>query len=247
DFLQRYVVEVRPGPPAELLLWPREGFTPPNGIAPPGKTTNGMSEALWIEAALGADGPVSACEVDSRRWKVRWDTGAEAALIVRSPEALGRAKKTGDWTLRCAGHTIATQLEPLSPDSEAPGTDLIVGMPLLSRGPVFFDLPHGRVWFRKQGLLAELPENRSGLELRYVDKRGERQLVVAAIRKGSPAEALRKAGLKPGDVIEELDSRPATELDLWEVERRLGGVYGDTVTLLWGSEKSVKVVPLKVR
>jgi carboxyl-terminal processing protease len=51
---------------------------------------------------------------------------------------------------------------------------------------------------------------------------------VVAVLPGSPAE---KAGVKPGDLIDEIESTPARELSVIQLERMLGGQPGSTVKL----------------
>jgi hypothetical protein len=38
----------------------------------------------------------------------------------------------------------------------------------------------------------------------------------------------------------EVDSKPAYEADLWEIDQRLGGAYGNSVELKWKSQGRVK-------
>jgi hypothetical protein len=111
---------------------------------------------------------------------------------------------------------------------------------------IVFDLPHGRVWYSPQELTAPEFKNTSGLSLKYDYLKGDRVLLVKSIGRGSQAQQLEKAGLKPGMVITEIDQLPANELDLWEVNRRLSGVYGDTVKLTWKTAQGFKAEPLKV-
>jgi carboxyl-terminal processing protease len=51
---------------------------------------------------------------------------------------------------------------------------------------------------------------------------------VVAVLPGSPAE---KAGIKPGDLIDEIDSTPARELSVLQLERLLAGQAGTNVTV----------------
>jgi hypothetical protein len=111
---------------------------------------------------------------------------------------------------------------------------------------VVFDLPHGRVWYSPEELSAPEYKNKSGLTLNYVYIKGDRALVVQSIKSGSVAQQLEKAGLKKGMVITEIDGLPTLEMDLWEVNRRLAGVYGDEVKLKWQSPKGFQVEPLRV-
>lgn len=117
-------------------------------------------------------------------------------------------------------------------------------MPIPTKGKVTLDLPHGRIWFSKD-FEDQKPQNKSGLNLVYKSIRGDRMLVVAQIKPGSPAASLIRQGMKVGTVITQLDSQDPSELDLWQVNRRLGGAYGDRVSLQWETRSGVlKMAPL---
>ncbi|MFL5815865.1 MAG: hypothetical protein ACJ763_20015 [Bdellovibrionia bacterium] len=111
---------------------------------------------------------------------------------------------------------------------------------------IVFDLPHGRVWYSPEELAAPEYKNKSGLTLNYTYIKGDRALVVQSIKSGSVAQQLEKAGLKKGMIVTDIDGIPALEMDLWEVNRRLAGVYGDEVKLKWQSPKGFQVEPLRV-
>jgi C-terminal processing protease CtpA/Prc len=111
---------------------------------------------------------------------------------------------------------------------------------------IVFDLPHGRVWYSPEELAAPDYKNTSGLTLNYTYIKGDRALVVQSIQPKSVASQLEKAGLKKGMVVTEIDELPTLEMDLWEVNRRLAGVYGDTVKLQWQTQKGFQVEPLRV-
>jgi C-terminal processing protease CtpA/Prc len=113
-------------------------------------------------------------------------------------------------------------------------------------GEMIFDLPHGLLWYSPEELAAPEYKNTSGLKLNYTYLKGDRVLVVQSIGRGTVAEQLEKAGLKKGMVITDIDDIPALDLDLWEVNRRLSGVYGDKVTLKWKTSKGVVTEPLQL-
>jgi hypothetical protein len=113
-------------------------------------------------------------------------------------------------------------------------------------GTIVFDLPHGRVLYSPEELSAPEYKNQSGLNLDFTYIKGDRELVVKSIGKGSVAQQLEKAGLKKGMVVTEIDGLPTIEMDLWEVNRRLSGVYGDTVKLQWKTPQGFKLEPLRV-
>lgn len=109
-----------------------------------------------------------------------------------------------------------------------------------------FDLPHGRVLYSPEELAAPEYKNQTGLSLDFTYIKGDRALIVKSIGKGSVAQQLEKAGMKKGMVVTEIDGLPTIEMDLWEVNRRLSGVYGDTVKLQWKTQQGFKVEPLRV-
>ncbi len=111
---------------------------------------------------------------------------------------------------------------------------------------IVFDLPHGRVWYSPQELAAPEYKNTSGLKLGYTYIKADRVLVVEAIGNSTTARTLERAGLKKGMIVTEIDHVPALEMDLWEVNRRLSGVYGDVIKLTWKSPQGIKSEPLKV-
>jgi hypothetical protein len=255
DMLRRFVVYFSPGPPAEIRFLGREGFSPPDKFT-------------WLETSLQPGGDVvSDCLAQPEEPEhsdfaelrgVRWDTGSEESFDIHVPHQAAAKKDRGTWTIGCGPLTVARDLRPTYPQAPHEGSRdsgpldagypaANVGVPLLARGPFIFDLPHGRLWLDRASLDETVPRNLSGLTVDYVMKKRGRVLEVAGIRKGSRAAALLKQGLRPGTVISEVDSRAAEELDLWEVERRLAGVYGDTVTLEWASKSGRKIAPLKVR
>jgi hypothetical protein len=279
DFLRRYVVELAPGPPSEVKLWPAENFhVGPDTIVyannpvtgeplPPSEPAE--NPVQWFEAALTPGGdPVSAC-IASRPGHapslagVRWDTGRENALYVHLPwQAAARAGRPTGWDIRCgpateisiANDVPATFVKPDgTPESAAIRTRVpafTIGMELLSRGRVFFDLPHGRIWFPDRTSEAPLRRDRSGLVVQYefIKSRGDaRALIVKDIKKGSPAEALRKRGLRPGMVISQIEKIDAENLDEWKVKRYFAGVYGERVYVQWKTPKGLMLGQMKVR
>jgi hypothetical protein len=267
DFLRRYVVEIQPGPPAEVKLWPAESFhLGPN----PDSISSEQGSSQWFETALTPSGePISNCfagrpNQSPKLVGARWDTGRESALYIHLPwQKPARAGRPSGWEIRCgsAGEIpIASDIPAFfpqpdgSPESAAihakvPG--FTIGMELLSRGRVFFDFPHGRIWFPDRTSDEPLYRDRSGLSLRYefIPGQGDaRALVVKGIAKGSPAEALRKRGLKPGMVISQIAKIDADSLDAWTVRRHLAGVYGDQVYVQWKTPKKGLMLGLmKVR
>jgi hypothetical protein len=117
---------------------------------------------------------------------------------------------------------------------------------LPAQGNFTYDLPHGRIWFPASHPQKQAPKvNQSGLELEYNLIKGERVLLVKRILPRSKAyRQLVKAGLKVGAQITQIDSKPVEEIDITEVEQRLAGNFGDSVSLQWKIGKSLKMAPL---
>lgn len=111
---------------------------------------------------------------------------------------------------------------------------------------IVFDLPHGRVWYSPEELAAPEYKNNSGLNLEFTYIKGDRSLVVRSIGKGTVAQQLEKKGLKKGMAVTEIDGLPSIDMDLWEINRRLSGVYGDVVNLQWKTPQGFQVDTLKV-
>jgi len=244
DFLRKFVVEFYPGPPSEVRIWPREGFRAPSGY-------------FWTEASIGPGGDIqSSCQTSKDGATIsgaRWDTGSEVGLDVHGPwQSVARAKGRAGWSLSCGDSSLGRGLEAGVPKAvgplatKRPGVN--VGIPVLAREPFFLDLPHGRIWLSDKLATAPVRENASGLDLQYeLNQSNDRVLRVKSIGTKSPARSLIKAGLKAGIAITQIDDRPAADIDFWEVEQRLAGAYGDTVSLSWKVKDGVKVAPLKVR
>lgn len=265
DFLRRYVVELQPGPPAEVKIWPSSNFH----VGPDKAASEQGSMVQWFEAALTPSGdPVSACFASRPGQKpnlvgARWDTGRESALYIHLPwQKLAQAGRPTGWDVRCGPATEisvasgipATFVKPDgSPESAAIHTQVpafSIGMELLSRGRVFFDLPHGRIWFPDRTSEEPLRRDHSGLVVQYefIKGRGDdRALIVKDIKKGSPAEALRKRGLKPGMVITQIEKIDAENLDAWMVRRYFAGVHGEQVFVQWKTPKGLMLGQMKVR
>ncbi|MGE0614201.1 MAG: hypothetical protein AB7P04_01055 [Bacteriovoracia bacterium] len=238
EFLRHYAVEFSPEAPVHVKLWQRDGFH--RGSQP------------WVEVALTDDGRmVSACQAVGKHQRltgVEWDTGRDAALTIHSPwrSAIGGQK---DWDLFCGARKIAARA-PAGFSSELTSKlpAATVGLDLLDRGGYTLDLSHGRIWFPDQALGQSVAANRTGLVLDFVwQKDGERVLKVVGIQPGTPADELRKRGLRRDLVISEINGQPSEDLDLWEVERYLAGSRGDELSLKWVSGKTVQSGSIRVQ
>jgi len=249
DFLRLYAVEFEPTTPPAIKVWDRDTFS--------------LSEDsnIWVEVSSNPKGHlISDCDMVSKTGKqisyARWDSGSEMAVDVHIPwQKLARAGKE-PWNFRCGSKMISEDVpitfpDPLTEDqsshfrSKVPG--LNVGMALLGRGNFAFDLSNGRLWLRKDALKLPIYVNTTGLELEYVmNEDNDRELRVTSIEPKSRAQVLAKEGLRKGALITAIDSKPAEEMDLWDVEQRLAGAYGKNLTIIWKTKTGLKAAPLKV-
>jgi hypothetical protein len=248
DILREHVVEFEAGIPSAVNFWKREGFSLPGWV--------------WAEVSESSQGDAySSCSLNggakASLQGVRWDTGSVAGVEIHTPW-----KKTTqgakEWSLSCAGASIISKLREGGVSLEAIGSGesgplsvkvpaATIGVPVLSRGRFALDLPHGRIWFDPKGLANQIPRNQSGLTVEFGFEKGERQLRVREIRAGSPSARLIRQGLKAGSLITRVGDRDAAELDLWEVERHLAGVYGSDVVLAWKTGKDMRMATLATR
>ncbi len=245
DFLSLYPVEFRSVSPPEVKIWPREGF-------------RGIEGSNWIELSELPSGEIaSSCSLPfwSEIQGVSWDLANPGGLQIHTPWQLSRG---GATQLVCGELMVAKDLQPRlvkPPRSGAEGgllteknPGMSMGISVLSHGTFTLDLPHGRMWFAPETLpLREQSQNTSGLRLAFEVQGGERVLRVVSIGSKSPAKNLIRDGLKAGTVITQVDSIPAEDIDLWEVNRRLAGAYGPQVTLQWEAKKGLKNAPIQVR
>jgi hypothetical protein len=242
DILRKLTVELDPGLPAEVRLWAPAGFS------------LGDDRAIWQEASfvssVSPEAWVSDCmlpEARSERSLVRWNTGDERAL------SAAFAPKAATTSFQCGGAVLAHDV-PVARGSDgvgaasgasAPEWNATAGLGLLGKGPVVLDFPNGRVWFNAAFARAELPRNRSGVRVEFEFRKGERSLIVRALKPGSPAQALIDAGLKVGTEIEVLQALPAGDLDEWQIDQLLSGSLGEkTVAFEWGPETARKTAQL---
>jgi hypothetical protein len=251
DFLRQFSVEFLPGPPAAVKIWAPEGFS--LGTKTP-----------WVEIATTPRGELlsSSCILSSSKKAVqlvgvRWDTGSEMSIEVHTPWSQQAKRGKSPWEMQCGDVVVATDA-PVSYPNESDehiGSPLRARMPavnvgaeLLGRGSVSLDMPHGRLWFSKENLSAPVMGNKSGLDLEFVyNKYGERELKVIKILPKSPAASLAQVGLKPGMQVTKIDTKEALEMDIWEVEQRLAGVFSSTIQIEWKTKDSLKLAPLTVR
>jgi len=270
DFLKLYPMEFYTGKPTELRIWPKEGFHWGPDV-PWVEVSQDTSGDLVSACEVGRSGSNRGSRPKGvsheggpegvRLEGVRWNTGSQAALNLHTPWASkldSESQRLRD--LSCDDVQVARniQLDFLSRPAAGPGNGgplaeampaVDVGMPLMSElKSITFDLPHGRVWLSKDVPIQDgILENKTGLKLKYEMVDGERVLKVSRIGKNSKAHVLQKIGLRDGTEITQIDSIPAEDIDEWEVNRRLAGYYGDTVTLQWRYKDTLKMAPLKLR
>lgn len=240
DFLARQVVEFKPTSMAEVIVWPWKGYR--------------SLQKFWVETRVAPHGAIvsDSCAIRESgprgkqvysggfRWEVSEPFSPTDARTTPVQRVLGQKL----YDLECGGQALAREV-PISRE-ELQQKEFRVGAAILGRSSFVLDLPHGRIWFPEGIASQPVPQNDSGLELEYVlSAKRDRVLKVRRILRDSPADELRKAGLAPGAVIEKIDHKPADEMDLWEVEQRLSGVRGSTVTIQWeGKNGEIKIAPL---
>ena len=262
DFLRLYPMEFRSAAPAEVRVWTREGY-------------RGGEDAPWLELSELPTGEISSeCQLVAGEAAksassaiqiqgVSWDLGNEEGLKIHTPwrsffdSALKLSKKMGAPQLVCDRRQMATDISPSFPQPPIGMSELgllgeknpgmTVGMSLLGQTSFTLDLPHGRIWFSPGSLpLKEKPKNTSGLRLTYELQDNDRLLRVTSLDPQSPARALGREGLSPRAIVTQVDFKPVEEMDQWEVNQRLSGIYGSRVTLQWKTKKGLKVATLRL-
>ncbi len=262
DFLKRYAVELNPGPPVEVKVWERRGFYP-------------GEDFFWVETSESLNKDWSSdCKLEGSQTLlgVRFDTGRQETVLLHS-QYRKKLSKQGPWKLSCYSKVIvplipnaSQNIEPLDGAQELDFTDqknpaATIGMGVLGSAPLFFDFAHGRIWFSKSLLSTPLLFNQSGLKLSFrLNAEKDRELFIKEVFSGSlpsslprtspnflPNPKAKKLKLLEGTVITEVDSRPSVDLDAWEVEQRLSGVYGSQVILKLKLPSKDKLVKLQVR
>ena len=110
--------------------------------------------------------------------------------------------------------------------------------------PSTLDLSNGRWWFPQGDQLPAASTNKTGLTVTYQDVNQERSLRVQSVKSGSAAWSLRRAGLKPGLEITQINGVHTTDLDQWQVDQILAGKKGQTVMLEWATAEGPRIAPL---
>jgi predicted aspartyl protease len=154
----------------------------------------GCSAALAVSQALAARLPLG----DGRLVSTRQVILSDAQGL-----GLGASRLTSVKAVRFAGRDFRdVPVDVLPGDAKAfAGLDAVVGVPLLRKFDVAFDLPR-RIVLAPNGRIAEPFERRmTGLQT----KPDGAALLVRHVAAGSPGE---KAGFAPGDVITAIDDAP---------------------------------------
>lgn len=190
--------------------------------------------------ATDADASSSKEPAKAKLQGVRWSSASATSVDIHKPwqstvAKLARGHRV-QWNLECPTDVpnmtkspIASQLIPSIPEgggkrhaSAYPSST--VGIEILGRGPVMWDLPNGRIGFNKETLKTPVWQNRSGLELEFsFNDQGDRVLKVSEIHLKTSAALLKKEGLQVGSEITLLDGIPADDLDKNAVDRLLRG------------------------
>lgn len=244
EFLRRHVVEFKAGPPSAVVIYEAPGFSY-------------GSKRPWIEASVSPASDIVSTGCAFTRaavpgaappaplaWGVRWDTGSEAAIAFHSPwtELASAARSPTDLDcgpeIKLMSPIPAREIES-APEIKTRVPSATLGAAFLGRGSVTFDLPHGRIWPDPAGLKLPIPINQTGIQLEFrlkSSESSERILRVKALdRKQSQADQLAREGLGVGTRVLRVDGVPADELDEWDIDQRLAGVYSKQVQLSWES------------
>jgi predicted aspartyl protease len=137
---------------------------------------------------------------------------------------IGRATtlKLGEITIANPVTYVSTATSGRFADPDIAGN---VGNAALRRFSVTFDYPHQKLYFEKNANFGE-PDvhERAGL---WVEQNDKGYVVVEVV----PESAAAQAGLKAGDVVVAIDSKPASSLTLSEFRQRLRAAPGTKLRL----------------
>jgi hypothetical protein len=216
----------------------------------------------WVEIAQDEEGFFSAectfvraaqSKGSTKTAGIRWSTVHSV-----DPTRLG-GKSIESGSLECDSKLTAAGVVPveLRAFGKNQPPQARVGLDLLGRTVVVFDIGHGRLWFAKSAWEESPQRLKSGVELAYdfareVDLKsvsgkglslGERVLLVTGLNRKVPlAKRLAEAGVRNGTRLISIDGKAAEEWDLWQVQERLSGRGGTRVELEFfsGREKVKK-------
>lgn len=247
DAMRSYPMEWRMEEPYELLIWKREGFHPGADF---------VSVAIEEKAPGVLMSPACHVQNDSHKKKftgVRWITGLSGALEFTVPHAVA-AQLSGAWKLNCqsGGNNITlaqsssrsrAAISSAHPPKWSGGAHFVeidknppvaAGDAILLRGRVILDLPHGKLWFHRQGIEAPVAAGDLGGKLEYRIIDGERSLWWTRSQTASaPLESLWQASsdsaaplppLSKAVRIHRINGKDPSGLDLSVVERVFWGL-----------------------
>jgi hypothetical protein len=233
-------------------------FLPPNSPAPDGATT--------LRLSFQAHVPLVEATLDGRRGQFWVDTGNRNAVTLWSTfvEAHDLARHAGSETtigwgvggaargrfargdrMDLGGMILERPLLTLkSPGGVSALQDVAgnLGGELLRRFVVTLDYAAAAMHVQPTQALSEaFAANRSGL---WVNGHGQDAFVIAAVDAGGPAQ---EAGLEIGDVIEAIDARPATTLDLAALRSWLRDPLREAIDLEVRHERERRHVTIVLR
>ena len=244
DVLRMYAVEFRVATPAEIRIWPKEGFH--KGADPWFEVSETPQGQFVSSCGVKVDSSDSGAKSESKKMLegVRWNTGSPNGIQVHTHSKHDRGKK---GSIFC-GDTLMGSQVPIDSSQQTesvPAVDL--GMGFLSSAKSFtLDIPHGRVWISDELPLSGLKPMSKAIQLKYIMKKDERLLIVHSLTP-SYLDQLKKDGihlgvqdgLKVGTVLTRINGQPVEELDQWNVDRILAGDSGLNFKLEWKSRKNV--------
>ncbi len=197
DFLRQNVMEIQPHDENPVVIW----YDRAKGQAPVDP-----ENWEWVETSIFSKGVLmSPCGSAGVRWNLA------------QPFGVVFGKSRPETVLSCPGFDFATGVVSESgPSFVLPMTH--VGLNLLLRGKVIFDLARGRIWFEKAALskpsLVESGWTKSFPWKFELTPRGARSLKIFALMSSYPE-------LKKGYWITDIQDHPVEKIDDWDVWRLL--------------------------
>ncbi len=218
NFLRKYAFKFLPDQAPAVEIFDRKDFAMTFGTP-------------WFEVATDREGKImSSCRITSGSLKdhpigIRWNMKQSEGLVL-GVKRRNRRKLGTSHELTCQHQKIAPKIADRGHIKRRFDYDIAyVGSDLLDRGQYVLDLGNGRIWFSAAGLTRSPLRNRVGLKLGFKNGILGRELRVLKIAKGSPADQLKKLGLIENTLIQEVNERPSTGFDLWQIQRLFSGKY----------------------
>ncbi len=224
DFLRLFVVELRPGPPVEVILWPRYAYQ-----------VDETKTAIIPILSQSTGELLSSCKISKNsssaapQW-VQWKSIQPQELMLSS-----RSSFSPPLQMSCGPVDVASRLAPTFSVKNPPSSSRAqVGMALLGRGNWIIDLGHGWIGLNRIGLSRSTFRNRTGVDLRYQLEDQERVLRVKSISGDTPlSRALQKLGIRSGMKILRIKDQSVEDFSQWQLEQLLDDLSNQDFSLSW--------------